>query len=91
MTETTVEHKIEEVKTEEHKEKFNFKKWVNGSNKRDYIENISFLIITISAVMVSVGIGLGSFIQGTVFIAVLGAFLVMVGIIVYIISQFVGE
>ena len=86
MNEVTVEHKIEE-----HKEKFNFKKWVKGSNKRDYIENISFLIITISAVMVSFGIGLGSFIQGTVFIAVFGAFLVMLGIVVYIISQFVGE
>jgi len=92
MTET-IEQKIEEKKEEQKivKEKFNFKKWIKGSNKRDYIENISFLIIVISAIMVSIGIGIGSFIQGTIFIAVFGAFFVMVGIVVYIISQFIGE
>jgi len=89
MTENVVEKKVEEQKVE-HKERFNLK-WVKGSNKRDFIENISFLIIVISAIMVSAGIGLGSFIQGTVFIAVFGAFFVMVGIIIYIASQFIGE
>jgi hypothetical protein len=81
----------EEQKTEERKEGFNFKKWLRGSNKREFIENISFLIIVISAIMVSAGIGLGSFVQQTVFLAIIGAFFVMVGIAVYIISQFIGE
>jgi F0F1-type ATP synthase assembly protein I len=98
MTETT-EHKTEEKHAEhkpeehkiEHKEKFNFKKWIKGSNKREYVENISFLIIVISAIMISAGIGLGIFIQESVFISVLGAFFVMVGIVVYIVSQFIGE
>ena len=92
MTET-IEQKIEEKKEEQKivKEKFNFKKWIKGSNKKEYIENASFVIIVISAVMVSIGIGIGSFIQGTIFIAVFGAFFVMVGIVVYIISQFIGE
>jgi hypothetical protein len=94
--EKTIEHraeeaKIEQPKEEHHKERFNFKKWIKGSNKKEYIENISFLIIVISAIMVSAGIGLGSFIQGTVFTAVFGAFFVMVGIVIYMISQFIGE
>jgi hypothetical protein len=93
MTETVIEKKVEEQKVEQKivKEKFNFKKWLTGSNKREYIENISFLIIIISAIMVSTGIGLGSFIGGTVFLAVFGAFFVMIGIIIYIVSQFIGE
>ena len=93
MTETTVE-----IKTEEHKEpqkeasreRFDFRKWVRGSSQKEFIENISYLIIFISAVMVSAGIGLGSFVQGTVLIAVVGAFLVMIGIVAYIASQFIG-
>jgi len=97
MTETTetkevpkeVEEKPQEKKVE--KPKFNFNKWLRGSNKRESIENISFLIIVASAVMVSAGIGLGSFIQGTIFMAVFGAFFVMVGIVAYIASQFIGE
>jgi len=88
MNEVKTEEKIE---TEKPKERFNFKKWVKGSNKREFVENASFVIIVISAVMVSIGIGIGSFIQGTIFIAVFGAFFVMVGIVVYIISQFIGE
>jgi len=91
MTENSEQKNIEEKKVEQKKEKFDFKKWIRGSNKREFIENISFLIIVISATMVSTGIGLGSFIQGTILISVFGAFFVMVGIVVYIISQFIGE
>jgi hypothetical protein len=99
MTETITEQKVEVSKEVEEKPqekkvekpKFNFNKWLRSSNKREYAENISFLIIVMSAIMVAGGIGLGSFIQGSIFIAVLGAFFVMVGIVVYIISQFIGE
>jgi len=79
-----------EKKPEEIKKKFNFRKWLKGKNKREYIENISFVIIFISGILVALGIGLGSFIQGTILMASFGAFFVMVGIIVYIISQFIG-
>ena len=82
-----VEHKTEEH--HEHKEKFNFQKWIKGSNKSEYVENISFVIILVSAVMFSLGILLGSFISGITIISVLGSFLVMIGIIVYMISQFI--
>ena len=84
MTETVSEQKVERV------EKFNFGKWLKGSNKKEFIENISFLIIALSAILVSAGIGLGSFIQGTVFIAVFGAFFFMIGAVAYLASQFIG-
>ena len=95
MTEDIAEQKKEieaPQKTEEPKqEKKRFDLKIKGSNKKETLENVSFLIIVISAFMISAGIGFGSFIQGTVFIAVFGAFLVMVGIIAYIVSQFLGE
>ena len=88
-----VEHKEHlEHKEEIHhtKEKSNFIKWIKGSNTSEYVENVSFIIIFISAIMVSSGVALGSFIQGTIILAVLGSFFVIIGIIVYIISQFMG-
>jgi len=82
----TEEHKIEhhEKKSEEHKEE--------AKTKKQSLENISFYIIVISAIMVSIGIGIGSFIPGTILIGSLGAFFVMVGIVIYMISRFLeGE
>ena len=93
-----MEEKIEETKTEEPvieekpkevKERSNFRKWLKGENKREYAENIGFVIIVISGILVALGIGLGSFIQGTILIGVLGSFFVMFGIVIYIISQFI--
>lgn len=93
--EKVAEQKVEEVKKEEHKTEEKQKKplfkLLKGSNKREYAENISFLIIVISAIMIAGGIALGSFIQDAVFVAMAGTFFVMFGIIVYIISQFIGE
>ncbi|MBN2203291.1 MAG: hypothetical protein JW700_03860 [Candidatus Aenigmarchaeota archaeon] len=63
---------------------------LKGSSRKEYVENISFMIIVLSSVMVASGIFLGSFIQGTVFIASFGSMFVMVGITVYIVSQFIG-
>jgi len=89
------EEKVEETKEVEKVEKpkkegFNFLKWLKGNNTREYVENVSFVIIFISAIMVSLGIALGSFIQGTILIASFGSFFVMVGIVTYIASQFIG-
>lgn len=81
MTEDTVENK----------ENFNVRRWIGGSTQKEFLENLSYLVIFISAVMVSVGVGLGSFIEGTVLIAILGAFFVLIGIIAYVASQFIGE
>jgi hypothetical protein len=75
---------VQEVKQE-------LEKVVSGKTTREKLENASYMLIIISAVMVSVGIGLGSFIAGTVVVAVIGAFLVMVGIVMFIASQLMGE
>jgi len=87
--EEPIEEVKEEAKPEEIKRGFNFRKWLKGKNKREYVENISFIIIVISGILVALGIGLGSFIEGTVLIASFGSFFVMVGIVTYIISQFI--
>jgi hypothetical protein len=82
----------EEMKTEtvEKKRGFNFLKWIKGNNRKEYLENVSFVIIVLSGVMVASGIFLGSFVQGTIFIASFGSLFAMIGIVTYILSQFVG-
>ena len=88
----TEENKVEEHKHIEHVEnKEQEKKIEKVRNRKEIFENVSFYVIVISAIMVAVGIGLGSFIQYTVFIAVIGSFFVMVGIVIYIASQFMEE
>ena len=87
--EEPIEEEAQEAKPKEIKEKFNFRKWLKGKNKREHVENMSFIIVIISGILIAMGIGLGSFIQGTILIASLGSFFVMVGIIIYIISQFI--
>ena len=79
----------EEQKTEKHEE--HEKKTEKVRNRKEVFENVSFYVIVISAIMVAAGIGLGSFIQYTIVISVLGAFFVMVGIVIYIASQFMEE
>lgn len=86
MSEEKVEAKAEEPK----KGGFDFLKWLKGKSNREYVENVSFVIIFASAIMVASGIALGSFVQGTILIASFGSFFVMVGIVAYIASQFIG-
>ena len=61
-------------------------KFPEGKNKK---ESLSYKIITISAVLIFLGILLGSFIQGTIYLAALGALLLMAGICIYIVSQLI--
>jgi hypothetical protein len=75
----------------EEKESFNIRKWIGGNSQKEFLENISYLVIFISAVMVSIGVGLGSFIGGTILIAILGALFVLIGVVFYVASQFIGE
>jgi len=83
---------VEEVKTgEKPKERFSFKSWLKGKSRKESWENVSFTIIVFSAVLIFIGILLGSFIKYTIFFASFGSFFVMIGIIIYIISQFIGE
>ncbi|MBU5558008.1 MAG: hypothetical protein QW751_01240 [Candidatus Aenigmatarchaeota archaeon] len=61
---------------------------IKGETKQQTLENVSYLLMIICAVLVAIGIGLGSFVVGTVYIAVFGAALFLPAIIIYIISQF---
>ncbi len=65
--------------------------WLKGKNTAEFLENSSFVIIVLATALVMVGIGLGSFVSGIVFLGALGAFLIMVGIIIYIASQFLEK
>lgn len=83
--EQAIEKPVEKPET---KKESGFMKKMKGNNRKEYLENISFVIIVISGVLVALGIGLGSFIQGTIVMGIIGSFFVMVGIITHIISQF---
>ena len=69
------------------KEKFNFMRWLKGNNRAEFLENFSFVIIIISAILVGVGVILGTTIKYAVLLASFGAFLLLPGIAIYIASQ----
>ena len=75
-------------KEEKPKERVSLINRLKGKNRREFLENISYLIIFISAILIFMGILTGSFIQGFVLLASFGSFLVLIGIIIFIISQF---
>lgn len=64
-----------------------FKIKLKGATTRETLENVSYLLIIISAIAVAIGIGLGSFVAKTVYIAVAGAALFLPAIALFIISQ----
>jgi len=82
----SVEHKEEKPVEKTEEIKISLTRF--GKNNKEVLENISFIIILISAIMFSIGIGLGSFVQGTIFLSVFGSFFIMIGIVIYIASQF---
>ncbi len=72
-------------------ERKKFGEWLKGKDRQEHLENISFVVLVAAALFVMAGIGLGSFVYGTVLLAMFGAFLILVGIIIYIISQFLEK
>lgn len=67
-----------------------FMEWLKGENRREFLENLSYTLIVVAAVFSVVGISVGTFVSGfPVFLAILGAFLALVGIVLYILSEFV--
>jgi len=72
-------------------ERKKFGEWLKGGSRQEHLENISFVILVAAALLVMLGIGLGSFVYGTVLLAMFGAFLILVGIVIYIISQFLEK
>lgn len=64
--------------------------WLKGKSRREFLENMSYTLIVLAAVFSVVGISVGTFVSGfPVFLAILGAFLALVGIVLYILSEFV--
>ena len=60
---------------------------IKGATTSETLENSSYLMIVVSAVFVAIGIGLGSFVKYTVYIAVAGAALLLAAIVIFITSQ----
>ena len=93
------ETKAEEKKTEENKseekgetpkERNGFMTKIKGKNRKELVENISFVMIIIAGIMVASGILAASLFQGAILMSSFGSFLVMAGIATYILSQFMG-
>ena len=69
----------------------NLKEWFEWGSLSEKIETISFIILIVASVFTVVGISVGSFVPGfPVALAIAGAFLVVLAIVVYIISEFVS-
>ena len=68
----------------------NLKEWFKWGSLSEKIETISFIILIVASVFTVVGISVGSFVPGfPVALVIAGAFLVVVSIVIYIISEFV--
>lgn len=65
--------------------------WLKGKNTAEFLENVSFVTLVVATALVIIGIGIGSFVQGMVFLGSFGAFLILAGIILYIVSQFLEK
>ncbi len=75
----------------EEKKRSKLKFSIKGKTPADTLENLSFLLIVISAGMISLGIGLGSFFRYVILLASFGAFVLLAGIILFIVSEFMRE
>ncbi len=64
---------------------------VKGKTREETLENISFVIIIFSAILVSLGIALGSFFKGVILIASIGSFTLLVGIVIFVIAEVLKE
>lgn len=67
------------------------KEWFKWGSTPEKIESLSFMTLIIASVFTVIGISVGSFYPGfPVALAIIGAFLVLVAIVLYIISEFSG-
>ncbi len=67
-----------------------FMDWFKGDSKRELVENLSYCLIIIAAIMTVVGLGVGTVYPGLpVLVAIIGSFLALVGIVLYILSELI--
>jgi len=60
-----------------------------GANTKEKLEDASFKVIVASTGLIVLGLLLGSFVKYTVLLAETGAFILLLGIILYAVSQLV--
>ncbi len=64
--------------------------WLKGDSKRDLLENISYCLVVLAAVMLVLGLGVGTVYPGwPVLVAIVGSFLALAGIVLYILSELI--
>jgi len=62
-------------------------RWLKGGSRQEFKENISYTVIVIGAVMVGVGLALGSAMNYIIYVGAFGGLFVLAGIVIYIVSQ----
>jgi len=65
---------------------FDLGAWLKPNGKLS-LENLSYLLLFASVALIAAGIGLGSFVKPTIYMASIGSLLLLASIILYIISQ----
>ena len=66
--------------------RFDLGTWLKPNGKLS-LENLSYLLLFASTAMIAIGVGLGTFVRYTVYVASVGSLLLLASIILYIISQ----
>lgn len=65
-----------------------FIEWLKGSSRREFYENLSYLIIILGSIMFVSGVSIGSYVSGfPVLVAIIGSFFALLGLVLYILSQ----
>ena len=67
--------------------KFDLVAWLKGGSEAESYEHAGFLLTAVAAVCICIGTLLGSFVKYSVYIAMLGALLLLPAIMLYIASQ----
>jgi hypothetical protein len=66
---------------------FNVENWLKSGSRQQFYERLGCLLVVISVALVLLGMILGGFVKYTVYLASLGALLLLPAILVYIASQ----
>jgi hypothetical protein len=80
-------HEHTEHQHHEEKKGFNFMRWLKGGSRQEFKENASYTVIFAGAIMVGVGLALGTAIKYAIYVGAFGGLFVLAGMGIYIVSQ----